>query len=143
MANTLYTSFKTNLMKKVLDLVNDNFKIALFTALTITPADTTYGGLTGATETTNGAGSAYTAGGLALSGLGVSASSTTAVWTSSVNPSWTTATFSATYAVIYDTSVSNDLVGVLDFGSSQSVSAGTFTISWATSPVAGSILTLA
>lgn len=140
MANTIYTSFKTNLMKKLLDLVNDSFKIALFSALTITTSDTTYGGLTGATESS---GTGYSAGGLALSTLSVSASTTTAVWVSGVNPSWTSSTFSAAYAVIYDTTVSNDLVGVIDFGGTQSVSSGTFTITWSASPVAGSILTLA
>lgn len=143
MSNLIYTIFKTNLMNKAVNLASDSFKIALFTALTITASDTTYAGLSGATETTNGAGSAYTAGGLALSGLAVTTSGTTAVWTSSVNPSWTTATFSAAYGVIYDTSVSNDLVGVIDFGGTYSVSAGTFTISWSSSPLTGSILTLA
>jgi hypothetical protein len=144
MANTLFTSFKKNLLKKVLDLVNDTFKIGLLSAYTITASDTVWGSLTGATETTNSTGSsAYTAGGLALSGLAVTNSGTTAVWTSTANPSWTSATFSAAYAVIYDTTVSNALVGVLDFGSTQSVIEGTFTIEWASSPVAGSILTLA
>ena len=140
MAHTVYTSFKSNLMKKLLDLVNDSFKIALFSALTITPSDTTYGGLTGATETS---GTGYTPTGEALSGLAVTINSTTAVWTSSSNPTWTGATFSAAYAVIYDTSVSNDLVGVFDFGGTQSVVSGTFTISWSSSPISGSILTLA
>lgn len=140
MANTLYTSFKTNLLKKVLDLVNDSFKIALFSALTITPSDTTYGGLTGATESS---GTGYIAGGNLLSGLAVTNSSTTAVWTSSANPQWTSSTFSAAYAVIYDTTVSNDLTGVIDFGGTFNVSAGTFTITWSSSPLTGSILTLA
>ena len=140
MANTIYTIFKTNLMNKLVNLASDSFKIALFSALTITASDTTYGGLSGATETS---GTGYSTGGLALSGLAVTTSSTTAVWTSTVNPSWSGATFSAAYAVIYDTSVSNDLVGVIDFGGTQSVSSGTFTISWATSPLTGSILTLA
>jgi hypothetical protein len=140
MANLLYTSFKENLMKKVLDLVNDTFNIALFSALTPTASDTTFGGLTGATESV---GAGYSTGGLTLSGLSVTNSTTTAVWKSTVNPSWISATFSAAYAVIYDTAVSNYLVGVIDLGGSHSVSSGTFTITWSASPITGTILTLA
>lgn len=140
MANTIYTIAKTNLLNGAINLSSDSFMIALFSALTITASDTTYAGLSGATETS---GTGYTTGGEALSGLAVTSSGTTAVWTSTVNPSWTSATFSAAYAVIYDTTVSNDLIGVIDFGGTQSVSSGTFTITWATSPLTGSILTLA
>ena len=139
MANTVYTIFKTNLMNKAVSLVSDSFKIALFSALTITPSDTTYGSLTGATETS---GTGYTTGGEALVGLSTTSISGVAVWVSTTNPSWTGATFSAAFAVIYDLSVSNDVVGVIDFGGTQTVSGGTFTISWATSPTAGSILTI-
>ena len=140
MANTVYTAFKKQLMEKVVDLVNDTFKIGLLSAYTITASDVTWGSLTGATETS---GTGYTAGGITLSGLAVTTSSTTAVWTSSSNPTWSGATFSAAYAVIYDTTVSSDVVGVFDFGGTQSVSGGTFEIEWSSSPVTGSILTIA
>ena len=45
------------------------------------------------------------------------------------DPAWTTATFSAWFAVIYAGSVAGDpLVCQIDFGGEQAVTAGTFTI---------------
>jgi hypothetical protein len=139
MTNTLFTIFKTNLFEKLVDLVNDSFNIGLLSAYTITPSDTVWGTMTGATETS---GTGYTAGGLALSGLAVTSSGTTAVWTSTSNPTWSSASFTAAYAVIYDVTVSNQLVGVIDFDGSQTVTSGTFELQWSTSPVSGSIVTL-
>lgn len=44
------------------------------------------------------------------------------------NPAWANSTFSAVYAVFYDSTVSNDLLCYWDFGGSQSVSGATFTL---------------
>ena len=47
------------------------------------------------------------------------------------DPSWTTATFSATHAIIYKdtgTPTTSPLIAYIDFGGAQSVSAGTFTL---------------
>ncbi len=44
---------------------------------------------------------------------------------------WTTATFIAYHAVIYDDTLgSDDLIGSIDFGGAKSVTGGTFTIQW-------------
>jgi len=43
---------------------------------------------------------------------------------------WTTATFTAYHAVIYDSTAGNDLICSIDFGGAKTVSAGTFTIQW-------------
>ena len=47
---------------------------------------------------------------------------------------WTSATFTATHAAIYDATISgaknNDLIGLIDFGSDKTVTAGTFQITW-------------
>ena len=55
------------------------------------------------------------------------------------HPLHTAATFTAYHAVIYDTSVSNDLIASIDFGGAKAVVAGTFTIQWD----AAGIITLA
>lgn len=44
--------------------------------------------------------------------------------------SWTSSTITARYAAIYDTSVSNKLLGYVDFGSDVTSTAATFTIAW-------------
>lgn len=115
------------------------FKVALYTSTA------TNGSATAAYTATNEiSGTGYTGGGLALTGVAVSSSGTTAWWTAN-NPSWTSATFTAESALIYD---SSDGVGpnaslcVLDFGGNQNVSAGTFTIQFPTAAAATALLRL-
>lgn len=82
-------------------------------------------------------GTGYSSGGVTLTNVSAVLSSTTAVASFSVNPSWTTATFTAIAAVIYNTTarigagatpLNNHTISIHDFGGSQSVSAGTFTL---------------
>jgi hypothetical protein len=74
-------------------------------------------------------GSGYTAGGVTLTGRTVTQDDTNfrAIMDSS-DFIWTGATFSAYGGVVYDATNSNSLMCYLDFGASQSVSAGTFTV---------------
>ena len=53
---------------------------------------------------------------------------TTAYWSWTANPQWTTATFTAYGALIYNSTNSNRAVAVLDFGGAKPVSSGTFTV---------------
>ena len=92
-------------------------------------ASTNYSNITGNTDETSGTG--YTAGGFAWTAAQnttPATSGTTAFWSWSVNPSWTAATFSTQGCMIYNTSSGNRAVYVGDFGGTQSVSAGTFTV---------------
>ena len=77
-------------------------------------------------------GTGYTSGGFTLTNVNPALSSNVATTSFSVNPSWTTATFSATSAVIYTSDATlgtaGRTVGNYDFGGTQSVSAGTFTV---------------
>jgi hypothetical protein len=99
------------------------FKCALYTPTATLDASTT------AYSATNEVSSAgYTAGGFALTNVDPSTSGTTAIATFSANPTWTGVTFSTNQALIYNTTVSNKSVAVLDFGGTQTVTAGTFTI---------------
>jgi hypothetical protein len=88
------------------------------------------------TDETSGTG--YTAGGNILVNVQPSVPATpgTVGTTQFSNTSWTTATFSATALIVYNTStrlggtapLNNRFVSVHDFGGTQSVSAGTFTV---------------
>lgn len=77
-------------------------------------------------------GAGYDAGGKTLSGISWAASGGTATL-DATDAQWTSATFTARYAVIYDdtqTSPLKPILRIIDFGSDQSVNNGTFTIQW-------------
>lgn len=120
-------------------LSGDIFKMALFkvgVAGTYGAATTGYSDMTGSSDETSGTG--YTAGGTALTNVDPVASSPSAYTTFSPDPSWTSASFSTTGCMIYNTIQNgpnaNPGVSVHDFGGTQTVSSGTFT---AVMPVAG------
>lgn len=97
-------------------------------------------------------GTGYTTGGVALSNVSPSlpgSPSTTATVSFSPNPSWTSATFSTTAAIIYNSSsrlgaaaapLGGRTVGVYDFGGSQEVSSGTLTLVMPTNDGTNAIL---
>ncbi len=117
------TSFKEDLFNKLQDLDSDTIKIALYTSsATLNAATTAYA----TTNEVSGAG--YTAGGETLAGSTVDISGTTA-YVDFNNPEWTSATFTARGALIYnDTTAGNNSVAVLDFGGDFTVSSGTFRV---------------
>jgi hypothetical protein len=94
------------------------------------------------TDETSGAG--YTTDGFALTNITPAVNSTGAVWSFSVNPNWTSASFSAVAAVIFNKdahigaangvtanaagSAINRAISVHDFGGTQTVTSGTFTV---------------
>lgn len=128
--------------------VGDVFKMALIKVSptgTYDAASTNYSNITGNSDETSGTG--YTAGGAALTNTSATSSSTTAYITFN-NPSWTTSTFSCTACMIYNTSVrfgfgANRALGVFDFGGTQSVSSGTFTVLMPTANSSTAIFRLA
>lgn len=77
-------------------------------------------------------GTGYAAGGVALSAPAFTAggsNNTVATWTTGVNPSWASATFTANQAVFYESSASAyQLICWWDFGGAVSVTSGTFTL---------------
>lgn len=102
------------------------------------------------TDETSGTG--YTSGGFTLTNIGPSlpgSPSTTATVSFSANPSWTSATFSATAAIIYNAStrvgaasgsLSGRTVAVYDFGGTQEVTSGTLTLLMPTNDGTNAIL---
>lgn len=126
MTQAMCTSFKVELFQAVHNFKASGghaFKCALFTSSATLDAATTAYSATNEVSSAN-----YTAGGFALTNVDSSSSGTTAMQTFSANPSWTNVSFTATQALIYNSTQSNKAVAVLDFGGSQTVSAGTFTI---------------
>lgn len=78
-------------------------------------------------------GAGYTAGGVTLAGTisftQAGTNNATGTFTATTNPSWTTATFTANQAVLYDsTATTFQLIAFWDFGGAIPVSAGTFTL---------------
>ena len=117
-----------NMAKGLFDFDGNAIKVALFTTNTITQdTDDNYTAFAAAnTEVANGSGYA-TAGATLASKTNTSAANVTSL--GAANTSWTSASFTARTAVVYD-SVTDKLLGYVDFGANQTVVAGTFTIAW-------------
>ena len=116
------TSFKSEILQEGHNLASDTLKIALFTSSASLGASTT------AYSTSNEvSGTGYTAGGETLTSTTVSTTGTTAFFDAD-DPTWTSASFTARGALIYNTSNSNKAIAVLDFGGDFTVSSGTFKI---------------
>lgn len=130
------TSFKGELPQAVHNFTastGHDFKVALGIASptgTYGAATVNYSDLTGnSDEVANGSG--YSTGGYdltAANNITPSTSGTTAFWEWGVNPSWTSATFSTSGCIIYNSSASNKAVYVGSFGGTESVVSGTLTL---------------
>jgi len=117
----------------------DTFFIALYTSSASLDATTT-----AYSATNEVTGSGYTAGGSALViPASIPTTSGTTAWVDFNDVSWTTATITARGALIYNSSKSNKAIAVLDFGSDQTSTAGTFTIIFPTPDASNAILRLA
>ena len=137
------TSFKVELLKGVHDFTattGDTFKIALFTSSATLGAGTTAFATTN--EITNSSGTAYTSGGATLTSVTPTSDSTTAVC-DFANVSFTSASFTANGALIYNSSESNKAVAAIAFGSDKTATNGTFTIQFPTADATNAIIRLA
>ena len=118
------SSFKQQLFLGEHDLDTDTIKMALYiSAATLDASTTVYS----TSNEVSSSGTNYTAGGNTLTGATVSLSGTTA-FVDFADTSWTTATFTARGALIYNSSKSNKAIAVLDFGSDKTSTSGTFTV---------------
>ena len=105
----------------------DVFKIALYSAATATLDAST----TAYTTTGEIVGTGYSSGGKTLTITQTpttGGSPNTTAYINFADISWTGATFSADGALIYNSTNGNKSVAVLNFGSTKTVSVGTFTI---------------
>jgi len=138
--NFMCTSFKQELMQAEHDFDNGahTFRIALYTdSASFTAATEAY---TTSNEIT---GTNYVAKGNALTNVNPTTSGTTA-FTDFADSSWTTATFSAMGAMIFNDSHADDAsVIILDFGALKTVTGGTFTITFPAADADNAIIRIA
>ena len=120
--NAFCTSAKVGFLTGTYVPLTDTMKIALYTnSATLDATTTAY------TTSNEVVGTGYTAGGNTLAGNAISSGGSTA-WLTFSDSSWTTATFTARGALIYDSTQSNAAIAVLDFGADKTATVGTFTV---------------
>jgi hypothetical protein len=129
MPDLLYNSFKEYACDGTIDLDSDTFKCSLFTSDHIPSAsNATFADLSGEVS-----GTGYTAGGATLSNVTWTRSGATVTFDAD-DPSWTNATITARYAVIYKSGTANGIVNplvcLLDFGADKGVTGGTFSVTF-------------
>lgn len=118
----------------------DSFKAALYLASATVNASTTAYSSTGEVTGTN-----YTAGGVAVTNATApNSSGTTAFWTPSASLVFTTVTLATAFdaVLIYNSTQSDKAVAVYTFGS-QTVTAGTFTLTMPTNDSTSALLRIA
>ena len=142
--SAICNSFKIEILKGVHNFTassGDTFNIALYTSsATLNKSTTAY---STSNEITNTSGSAYSAGGAALTSVTPVLSTDTAVCDFS-DTSFTSASFTARGCLIFNDSATSDpAVCVIDFGSDKTVTSGTFKIELPTADATNAILRLA
>lgn len=151
MASTtaMCTSFKAELAQAIHNFTVTSghvFKVALIKVAptgTYGAASTNYSNITGNSDEVTGTG--YTAGGFAFTAaqnVTPATSGTTAFWSWTVNPNWTTSTISTTACMIYNSSASNKSVSVHDFGGTVSTVSGTLTLTLPSNDANNAVLRL-
>ena len=141
--SAICTSFKVELLKGVHNFTattGNTFKIALYDSDATLGASTT--AFTTSEEITNTSGTAYTSGGATLTSVTPVASSTTALCDFD-DVSFSSATFTANGALIYNSSATNAAVAAIAFGSDKTATNGTFTIQFPTADATNAIIRLA
>jgi len=125
----------------------DTFKAALYFASATINASTTVYSVTG--EVTNTSGTGYTAGGVtitnanAVTATNSSITAGVAYWTPSASFSWTALTITTAFdsVLVYNSTQNNTAVSVHTFGS-QTISAGTFTLTMPSNTTSTALLRL-
>ena len=135
MASGIYNLHKQYILDNTtngrVDWDADTVKVALTTS-SYTPNFDTHNFFDDITNEVVGTG--YTAGGATLATVTVTLDTTNdRVDVDAADASWTTSTITARYGVIYKdtgTASTSPLIALIDFGSDQTSTAGTFTIAW-------------
>ena len=142
MANVIPYAFRGELLSGTHNFASggNTFKLALYTSNPYNTSSTVY---VTTNEVSSAGGTNYTAAGNTLSGNAVAYGTAVASCDFS-DTSWTSATITAAFGTIYNSSASNKLCVVLDFDGSKSCTNGTFTISFPSpSTAADAIISMA
>lgn len=131
MADFIYHNFFRAIMSKEMDLHgagSDVVNCALFTSAGAAD-DTTYNNTNEHAATGN-----YTQRGVALTAANNTVAdddgNNWATWDNTDDPTWSSATISAAYAKLFNTTVSDLLICEFDFGGTKSSTAGTYKITF-------------
>jgi hypothetical protein len=141
--SAICTSFKQELLVGTHNFTatsGNTFKIALYTSSASLGAGTT--AYSTSNEITNSSGTAYTAGGATLTSVTPTTSGTTA-FCDFADVSFSSASFTANGALIYNDTQSDKAVAVIAFGGDKTVTSGTFTIQFPTADATDAIIRLA
>ena len=127
MANVIPFSFRGELFTGTHNFASggDSFKLALYTANPYTTSSTVYN----ATNEVSASGTGYSTTGNTLTGNAV-AYGTAVASCDFADTEWTSASFTAAYAALYNDDQSDKLCVVLDFSGSKTATAGTFKVSF-------------
>ena len=137
-------TFKTEVLRAIHNFTASSgnaFKLALYTSsATINKTTTAY---SATDEISNASGSAYSAGGIALTSVTPALSTDTACC-DFADVSFTSASFTANGCLIYNDTASGDpAVCAIAFGGDKTVSSGTFTIQFPAADASNAILRIA
>ena len=138
--NYMCSSFKEEVLEAVHNFTSHTFKIALYDNTATLNASTTAYTSTGELATSGGY--PQTGKSLTVSATFPKLDGTTAI-VDFDNVSWTSASFTARGALIYNSSASNKAVAVLDFGSDKTVTSSTFEVVFPTADAASAIVRIA
>jgi len=129
MANVIPYSFRSELLSGNHNFANggDTFKLALYTSNPYTVSSTAYS--SGSANQVGTSGTGYSTGGNTLGSQAVTIATVTS-YVDFADSTWSSATFTAAFGVIYNNSDSDKLVVVLDFGGSKTCTNGTFKVSF-------------
>ena len=127
MASGIYDRCRANWLNKIVDMEADAFIVILLNnSHSFNTAHNELSEITANQLATTGG---YTQDDKSLASPGVTQA--TAVKWDATDTAWTSATFTAYFAAIYDDDVASDpLICTIDFGAAKEVVAGTFTIEW-------------
>ena len=141
--SAICTSFKVEILKAVHNFTassGNTFNIALYDSSASLGASTT--AYTTSEEITNTSGSAYTAGGKAITSVTPVLDGSTAVC-DFADISFTSASFTANGCLIYNDTQSDKACAVVAFGGDKTVSSGTFTIQFPAADASNAIIRIA
>jgi hypothetical protein len=136
------TTFKQELLQAEHNFgaAGNSFKMALYISATMDATTSVYT----ATNEVSGAAPGYTTTGQALTNVEPTTNSTSGITDFDPDEVWSTATFSADGAMIYnDTHASDATVCVLDFGGTKTATAGDFTVVFPAAAIGTAIIEIA
>ena len=141
--SAICNSFKTEVLRGIHNFTassGNTFNLALYTSsATLNKSTTAY---SSSNEISNTSGSAYTAGGKVITSVTPALDGSTACC-DFADVSFTSASFTANGALIYNDDQSDKAVAVIAFGGDKTVSSGTFTIQFPTADASNAIIRIA